>query len=403
MSAGGMKDARVIIVVFAATLVITLVTASIAPSDGPGATAPTSFSAAPAGGKAAYLTLRALGYDVERSFEPAAQLRGEPKRTVLIVTGALPPSDQDKRALQAFVASGGVAVVSGTNGASFVGIQAGGEAGSFISPPVATHHITEVDVKARPIARGVNEITISPLDHAIDPGADFIRLVSRTPEEPLLATAVRGAGRVVWLAAPTPFMNEHIRQADNLQFLLNVAGTPGERLVLWDEHYHGNTRSLWSYAVNTPLPWMGGQAGLILASAVFAFGRRRAPVRPRVEVPRTSSLEFIDMLSALYRRAKAAPAAVAAARGRLLRAITAVCGVSADRGDDVLARAVAARLGIDPQAVARTLSISGNAETVAGLEQKAATALAGELQTLTTQLYSLRRVRQPVAAGRQES
>ena len=399
MPAGGMKDARIIIVVFALTLVVTVITALIAPPGGPGAIAPTSFSSAPGGGKAAFLTLRALGYEVERSFEPVAELKADPKATVWLGTGLVAPSDQDKRALQAFVAAGGVVLLAGMSGAQFLGIGAGDEDQSAVSTAVVTHRV----LTPSPIVSGVSEITISALEGVLTFGPDYVTLFSQTEQQPLVTTATVGAGRVVWLSSPAPLMNEHITKADNVQLLLNIAGRPGDRQVLWDEHYHGNTRSLWSYAVNTPLPWMGAQAGLMFASAVFAFGRRRAPVRPRVVVPRTSSLEFIDMLSALYRRAKAAPAAVAAARGRLLRAITTVCGVSPDRGDDALARAVAARLGIDPKPVLRTLAVSGRAETAAGLEPEAATALIRELQTLTTQLYTLRRLRQPVSTGRQES
>ena len=399
MPAGGMKDARILIVVFTLTLVVTVITALIAPPGGPGAIAPTSFSSAPAGGKAAFLTLRTLGYDVERSFEPVAELQADPKATVWLCTGFVPPSDQDKRALQAFVAAGGVVLLAGMSGTQFLGIDERDEDQSAVSTPVVTHRV----LTPSPVVSGVSEITISALEGGLTFDPDYVTLFSQTEQQPLVTTAIVGAGRVVWLSTAAPIMNEHIDKADNIQLLLNIAGRPGDRQVLWDEHYHGNTRSLWSYAVNTPLPWMGAQVGLLFASAVFALGRRRAPVRPRVEVPRTSSLEFIDMLSALYRRAKAAPAAVAAARGRLLRAITTVCGVSADRGDDALARAVAARLGTDPQSVLRTLTVSGSAGTVAELEPEAATSLIRELQVLTTQLAMLRRVRQPVPTGRQES
>ena len=395
MPAGGMKDARILIVVFVVTLVITVVTAMIAPPDGPGAAAPTSFSSAPAGGKAAFLTLRGLGYTVERSFDPLAELRKSPKGTVLLLTGLLPASDQDKRALQAFVASGGVVLLAGTAGADVLGISVSHEGQSLVSTPVVTHRV----VTPSPVVDGVSEITISALEQDVTFGPDYVALFSQTGQQPLVTTAVIGAGRVVWLSAPTPLMNEHIAKVDNLRLLLNVAGPPGEREVLWDEHYHGSTRSFWSYAVNTPLPWIGVQAGLILVCAFLAFGRRRAPVRPLVQVPRTSSLEFIDMLGALYQKANAAPAAVAAARGRLLRAVTAVCGVRSDVEDQAVARVIAAKLGGDPDAVLGTLSAS-KAGTV---ESQAAARVIRDLQTFTGQLYALQRVRQTASGARQES
>ena len=394
-----MKDARIIIAVFVMTVVLTVITALIAPPDGPGAEAPTSFSSAPAGGKAAFLTLRALGYEVERSFEPVAELGVDPKATVLLITGVVAPSEQDKRAMQAFVAAGGVVLVAAASGAEFLGIENLHRDESSASVPVVTHRV----VAPSPVVDGVSEITIAALEDDVTLPPGYVHLFSQTERQPLVATAVVGSGRVVWLSAPTPLMNEHLAKVDNLTLLLNLAGPPGDRQVLWDEHYHGNTRSLWSYAVNTPLPWIAAQAGLIFGCAVFAFGRRRTPVRPRVETPRTSSLEFIDMLSVLYRRAKAAPAAVAAARGRLLRAATSVCGVTGDRADRTVARAVADRLGRDPQAVLDTLTVSGSADTVARLEPHATTGLIRELQTLTAQLYALRRVRQTAYGAVQES
>ena len=301
--------------------------------------------------------------------------------------------------MQAFVAAGGVVLLSGGSGAEFLGFEDVYPDQSLVSTPVVTHRV----VTPSPIVDGVTEITISALEDEIAFGPEHVALFSQTGQQPLVTTAVIGAGRVVWLAAPTPFMNEHIAKVDNLQLLLNVAGQPGERQVLWDEHYHGNTRSLWSYAVNTPLPWMGAQIGLILGSAVFAFGRRRAPVRPRVDVPRTSSLEFIEMLGGLYRRSKAASAAMSVARARFLRAATSVCGVSPDRGDEAVARAVGARLAIDAGPVLRALTVSRDASATANLAGNAATDLTRQLQTFTTQLYALRKMRRPAPTGGQES
>lgn len=399
MSAGGMKDARIIIVLFLATLGITVVTALIAPPEGVGANGPTSFSSAPAGGKAGFLTLRALGYEVHRSFEPTAELRVDPKNTALLITGGIPPSDQDKRALQAFVASGGTALVSGLSGAQFVGVADAGDDRAIGRSPVVIHRV----LAPSPIVDDVSEITIPALDDAIAFGPQYVALFAQTREQPLVTTAAVGTGRVVWLSAPTPLMNEHIGRADNLQLLLNVVGRPGQRVVLWDEHYHGNTRSFWSYLVNTPLPWMGAQLALVAAGAVMAFGRRRAPVRPRRDVPRTSPLEFIDMLSALYRRSNATNAAVASARARFLRAVTSVCGVRSDHGDDAVARAVASTLRVDPQRVVRALTASGGATGLENLSWKPAADLSRELQTLTAELYAVRKHRRTATAGHQES
>lgn len=392
MPAGGLKEARVVIAAFAATILLSIGTALITPVDTPAADGPSSFSTAPAGGKAAFLTLQALGYQVDRSYEPMTQVRADPRGTVLLITGRLPPSDQDKRAMLAFAASGGIALVAGPAGAEFLGID---DLEPAVRPgPVLTHRV----LTPSPVVAGVTEITMPGPGQPMAFAPGYVTLFAQTEQQPVLTTSVIGSGRVIWMAAPAPLMNEHIGKADNLQLLLNIAGSAGERVVLWDEHYHGFTRSLWSYAVHTPLPWMALQAAIIAGCAVIAFGRRSSPIRPRREVPRTSPLEFIDMLGALYRRSGATPAAIETARARFFTAAASVCGIPADRGSDAIASAVAAKLGVDPRGIVETLRGSGSAAGRSGTDVRAALSLTRELQDLTARLYALRGSRRSPSA-----
>jgi hypothetical protein len=128
--------------------------------------------------------------------------------------------------------------------------------------------------------------------------------------------------------------------------------------VLWDERYHGHTRSFWSYAVRTPLPWVALQLGLIAAAALATFSRRRSPVRPRSLDPRTSPMEFVDTMASLYEQSGSGPAAVAAARTRLRRLLVGASGLPADSPDAALARASGARLGLDVDGVTALLASS---------------------------------------------
>lgn len=391
MSAGGLKDARVVIAAFAATVLLSIGTALITPAETPAADGPSSVSSAPAGGKAAFLTLQALGYPVERSYEPMTQVRADPRATVLLITGRAAPSEQDKRAMLAFIAAGGVALVAGSVGAEFLGIE--DVEHSVMPGAVVTHRV----LTPSPVVSGVTEITMPGPGQPLTFERGYVTLFAQTEQQPLLTTSVIGNGRVIWMAAPTPLMNEHIGKADNLQLLLNIVGPAGERVVLWDEHYHGFTRSLWSYAVHTPLPWMALQLGIIACCALMAFGRRSSPIRPRHEVPRTSPLEFIDMLGALYRRSGAAPAAIRTARARFFAAAASVCAVPSERGSDAVASAVAARLGVDSRGVVETLRGSAAAAGGSATDVRAAIALTRELQDLTARLYALRRSRRPLS------
>ena len=97
MAARGLNDST--IVIGAAVLIVALGTAAavLDPAPNPLDTGTSSFSAGPRGLKGAYLTLRELGYDVERSIEPMTALRAKPSVTTLILSGAEPPSEQDRR------------------------------------------------------------------------------------------------------------------------------------------------------------------------------------------------------------------------------------------------------------------------------------------------------------------
>ena len=214
-------------------------------------------------------------------------------------------------------------------------------------------------------------------------GSAYVAVFSDGTENPLVATARVGKGRVIWFAAPTPLTNAHIAGAENLQLLLNAAGDPADRALLWDEHYHGHSRSLWSYAAHTPLPWIGVQLGVLLTFALATHVRRRGPVRARRTDPRTSPLEFIEMLGALYQRAGAASAAVAAARARLRRTIAAAQGIPADSADDVVARAVAMRSGAEAADVIGVLLAAERAARDPDLNGAEALKLTRRLQQLT--------------------
>jgi hypothetical protein len=386
MSAGRLSDAHLVIGAAVVTIILGGAAAFIEPPGGVGADGPSSYSAAAGGGKAAFYTLKDLGYNVERSFEPATAIRSDPARTTLLITGTAASSDQDRRALQALVERGAVVLLVGAQGAGFVGVSGAGPRPPF-GGAIEKHRV----FAPSPLAAGASEITIARGSGSPTFGPSYVAVFAVSEDQPLVATARVGGGRIVWLASPTPLANEHLSSADNLQLLLNVLGPPGERYVLWDEHYHGHSRSLWSYAASTPLPWVGAQAGLLMVAALAAYSRRRGPVRARAFDARISPMEFVDMLLALYRRAGANGAAVAAARARLKRTATSACGLPSDSSDDALARALAARAAVDAGEVADLLGASDRAARDAALPAADALKLAQRLQRLTAAVRSPRR------------
>ena len=392
MPASRLNDATVVIGAGLLLIALGVAGAIIAPAPNPIDAGTSTFSAGPAGTKAAYLTLADLGYRVERSAEPITAVRAEPAATLLVISGQEPPSNQDRRAIRDFLKKGGVVVAAGAAGAALFEI-ASTEAAP--RPPLLPERFEEHRaLLPSPLTAGAPRITMAAdLARPTLPGA-FAGLYGRSAEETSVATATVGGGRAVWWAAPTPISNGQIDAADNLRLLLNIAGSPGTRTIVFDEHYQGHRRSLWSYAAGTPLPWIALQTGLIMLAAFLTYSRRSGPVRaPHLDV-RTSPMEFVDMLGALYKRARARHAAVAAARTRLRRMLAATCGVPAASTDDALARAAASTLGIGAGAIAELLAESERAAADPGLDAPRALDLTRRLQALAARLYAARRFSQ---------
>lgn len=381
MSAGRVTDKRLLIAAGALTVLLAAATAIVAPPEGPATPAPSSYSAAAGGGKAAFLTLRALGYDVERSFEPMTAIASEPEQTVLILAGPAPPSDQDRRALERFLTAGGTALLVGRAGLTFLGVATGPS-----TPDTFASDGTYTAAGVSPLAANAPEITMASPSLAPRLGPSQVTVFAASPDHPLVTTASVGQGRVIWLAAPTPLANAHIGSAHNFQLLLNVLGPPGERRVLWDEHYHGHRRSLWSYAAATPLPWIAGQLGVITLAGFAVFARRRGPIRAPRSDPRTSVLEFIEMLLVLYRRANARGAVVASAQSRLRRTIASLCGLPIDASDEMMARAYAARRHVEENEVRQALQEARRVTSDPRLDDDTALRITAKLQSLTAAL-----------------
>jgi hypothetical protein len=201
-------------------------------------------------------------------------------------------------------------------------------------------------------------------------------------------TARRGAGRLIWWASSRPLSNAALDEPGHLDLLLNAVGPARTRRILWDEYYHGHVRSLWSYASGTPVAWGLVQIALLTAVALFTFGRYVGPPRSRVDVPRTSPLEFIDTMGGLYERAHPASGAIASARSHVRRRLVARAGIAASSTDARLASVLSARFGVDGVAVRSLLERSDVAGRDQPVEQGAhireadAVALVQQLQRL---------------------
>jgi hypothetical protein len=401
MSTRRLNDITVLAVAGIAMVVLTIVGALIAPQPAGDDQRGSTFSPGPEGAKAAYLTLKQLGYHIDRSVEPLTAVSADPSTTVLVLASpSEPPSDQDRRALRRFLEAGGVVLATGTGGAAFLNGKADDETASEPSP-FATPYSAALP---GPLTAGAPHITMAPEAQSVRFDPPYISIYG--PEEGgVVRTSVIGEGRAIWWAGSTPLSNDGVSDAGNLDLLINVLelGSPKRsamereegpgslersameregRAILWDEHYHGHARSMWSYAAATPLLWVLAQLGVIAATALTTYSRRRGPVRSKVVDSRTSPMEFVDTLGGLYEQARAAAASVGAALVRLRRVLLTASGLPGGSSIEALSRTAAVRFGLAEQDVHDVLVKAEHAAANPSLDPAEALVLVKRLQSL---------------------
>lgn len=371
-------ELTILIVTFVLMAVLTAVAFVLAPVDSSPRTTGSSFSTHADGAKAGYLVLKRLGHDVDRSYEPIAAIARDAAATMLILASpAEGPARQDVRALRGFIESGGVVLAYGRS------------AGAFIPGVRISTDATELDDDPREFPASIPAsltvdapLVIARTVPAPDLDDSFVAVFGSS-REPAVVTARLGRGRIVWCLDDTPITNEGLRRAANVRLLANAAGIPGARKILWDEHYHGQRRSMWSYFAATPLPLAGGQLLFATLFVLVAAARRRGPLRARVVESRTSPLEFVETMATLYERAGAARAAVEGARAELRRRLAAVAGLPRSAPDAVLATAAPWRIGLDGDRIAAALSASADLLRRGVRRAQDAVPVVAELQELT--------------------
>ena len=126
-----------------------------------------------------------------------------------------------------------------------------------------------------------------------------------------------GAGEILWWAGATPLTNAGLRRDGNLRLFLNTVSNTAPLTVYWDEYFHGQRASLWSYFDGTPVPWGILQAFVIALAVLFTYSRRSGPIVKPAPVSRLSPLEFVDAVGSLYQSARAGSVAVAVSYRRL--------------------------------------------------------------------------------------
>lgn len=314
---------------------------------------PSTYSGQPDGAEAAYLLLSRLHYPVRRWEDPPSELPEDSENVLLILAEPTEqPTKKEQDELERFVQDGGHVLFTGPGIGLF--FPKGETTQPRFNPPAA------VFSPAIPsfYARGAQKITLRPKARWENLSGTKFPLYGE-PDLPVVIAWKFGDGEILWWADSMPLNNSGIARDDNLTFFLNTVSNPefGQPYkVYWDEYFHGERNSLWSYVEKTSLRWGVVQLGLLGIAIAFTFSRRSGPIFQPRRVSRLSPLEFVDTLGGLYERAGAASSTVSIERMRLRSLLARQLALPSDITDVDLAREAETRLAWRDSGLAELLT-----------------------------------------------
>jgi hypothetical protein len=297
---------------------------------------PSSYSPSSHGGKAAYLLLQQLGYNVQRWERPLSELPDSGKGTVLIL--ARPTQlreNRQKDIIKRYVATGGRLVCFGL-GPQWVLPHGSVE----FNPAPQTEWKAMSPVLPSRVARGGAITTDTETHWVSDDTTDMVHYTSEAG--PTVVSYNFGKGEVIWWNSATPITNAGITQPGNVEFVLNSIGDKDLR-VFWNEYSGPEYKSLWSRAWETPVKWLFAQGALFATFLLLTFSRRAGPLRAYPVRSRLSPLEFTETLGALYKRAHATGFALEASYTHFRSAVARKYGIRRDAKVDALATSLRER------------------------------------------------------------
>ena len=353
------------------------------PADQQESPVPSTYSAQSGGAKAAYLLLARLHYPVRRWENPPTELDPDSRRTLLILAEPFqPPSKAERQALKNFVLHGGHVLFTGADISNYFSA-----ANISHLPPDPDWKSYTPNLPSR-LTRGVQRVTFRQQVYWGKLDASQL-IVYGDSVAPVVVSWKLGDGQIHWWGSSTPLTNLGITREGNLAFFLNSvsnwsAGKP--YTIYWDEYFHGQRSSLWSYVGKTSLAWGGVQLALLGLALLFTFSRRSGPVYLPAEVSRLSPLEFVDTLGGLYERAGAASSAVSVSYTRLRTLLSRQLGFSANTPNAQIAEAAEQRLGWKDSGLADLLRRSGAATRVERMPDSEALDLVQKLEHLAARL-----------------
>jgi hypothetical protein len=352
---------------------------------------PSTYSSGSGGARAAYLLLQGLHYKVSRWERSPTELPSDPEDVVLILADPLEtPTKEEREALRQFVDEGGQVLFTGARIKSFFP-----EARVNVEIPTLEWKSFKADFPSN-YTFGAPKIVLRTGNTWQAPVESQLPLYGET-RSPVVVSWRIGGGRILWWAAATPLANSGISREGNLNLFLNAMGSPVQSdrsavQIYWDEYFHGQRASLWSYVQKTPVAWGLLQLAILGLIVFFTFGRRSGPVVLPPAVSRLSPLEFVDTLGGLYERAGAEPAVVGLVYQRFRATLSRQLRLSSSVPDAALAEAVQGRLGWKESGLKSTLARASVASRAPKVTPEEALGLIQELERHEEQLGMKKRI-----------
>jgi hypothetical protein len=373
-------DRRLLLIAGSAFLLLLCAVAFLTPAGGQNeGTVPSSYSSGPGGTRAAFVLLQEMGFSVERWEASPVDLPPDLSHAVLILVDPEgDPNEGEKEALLHFVRTGGTILFSGPSAEEFF------PEARLISQPFESRLKSFPAISPSIFTRGAGSVVFRPtaLWDRIE-GAQVP--LYGNPQHPAAVSWRVGLGHILWWAGATPLTNARIAKDENLNLFLDAveggnSASRGSTKIYWDEYFHGERVSLWTYVENTPVAWGLVQVGVLGFAILFTFGRRSGPVQSAARNSRLWPLEFVDTLGALYERAGATPAAVDIVYRTFRTAVTRQLRLPLTISDAALAQTVESRLGWYRPGLAQTLGRAADVSRGEKVTPAEALALVQELE-----------------------
>lgn len=300
----------------------TLITAVyLPPKKGDARRQPSSFFNAPYGTKAAYLTLRRLGYSVRRERRALEARTLDDTDVLFLLRPVVPLREKERTVLLEWVAKGHTLVISpSVNDDLGAWFRYGSRPSN--EPPASTPrrgtkgHGLSVD----PLTDGVEVLETRSRErfYGLDPVRDALgtpRVVWQDSHGAIALSVARGDGQVVALAATDFLENAALDRADHPELLVNLASSGASskapRTVAFDEAHLGfEKRDVSPVAIAKLVALSPYRPGLIqllgvgLLSLVAGAVRFGAP-RPEGRIVRRKQGELVRSAARLLAESRA--------------------------------------------------------------------------------------------------